>query len=188
MSEETVRVLKEALEFCSEARENAARQKQQCLNDVADGLTSKIEDIAKQTAHAQPEVTKGLGREGVQQFRAELMAAATALADEIRGAVADVPWPTTQARVDPSRIHTALFQYLFGARVDRLATVFKSHGYSTSESVHNHQNLISPQSLYDQSRFAPVANALNSLAEAERSVAAAKADDDRSSVEDIWGD
>jgi hypothetical protein len=45
-----------------------------------------------------------------------------------------------------------------------------------------------PQFLYDEGDFAAVAEALNSLATAERAVAAAKAADDHDIVNSMWGD
>ena len=59
------------------------------------------------------------------------------LAADIQGAADEIKWPMPQSdfdKVDARKIHSALFQYMYGARVDRLAAVFKRHGYSIHDN------------------------------------------------------
>lgn len=67
--------------------------------------------------------------------------------------------------------------------------VFKRFGYSIHDNnAQQAQGLIVPQQLYEEAQFGPVAEALNALGEAELKVVEAKAADDSSTVDDIWGD
>jgi hypothetical protein len=82
-----------------------------------------------------------------------------------------------------------LFNYMYGSRVNKLAGVFKRRGYSIHDNNRQgSQSLVLPQTLYEEAWFGPVAHALNALGEAERAVSKAKADDDSSAVDEIWGD
>lgn len=78
-------------------------------------------------------------------------------------------------KMDARKIHSALFQYMYGKRVDKLAAVFKRHGYSIhDDNAQRTQGLVLPQSLYEEDNFDPVAEVLNALGEADRRVASAK--------------
>lgn len=192
MSDDTQRRLEEAVSAASRVRDEANQKKNECLNQVADGLPGKLDALAKGVAQAEPEVTKTLGKAGIQQLRTELANEGAVLAADIRGAVDRVKWPMPHSdfdKVEPRKIHSALFEYMYGLRVDKLAAVFKRHGFSIHEdNSRRTQGLVLPQSLYDEDAFGPVAQALNALGEAERAVSKAKAEDDRSTVDDIWGE
>ena len=64
------------------------------------------------------------------------------------------------------------FGFLYGPRVDRLAAVFKRHGYSVGSGS---ERSILPQDLYREESFAPVAEALTALGPAKQALASAKA-------------
>lgn len=187
-----MRALQEALVAASQLREEADQQKNECLTQVAEGLPDKVDGLAKRVAHAEPEVTKARGKEGIEQLRTELAHEAALLAADIQGAADEIKWPIPQSEFDKAearKIHSALFQYMYGGRVDKLAAVFKRHGYSIHDNNSQRtQGLVVPQSLYEEDKFGPVTEALNALGEAERRVARAKAADDNSTVNDIWGD
>lgn len=54
-------------------------------------------------------------------------------------------------KMDARKIHSTLFQYMYGKRVDKLAAVFKRHGYSIhDDNVQRTQGLVLPQSLYEE--------------------------------------
>jgi hypothetical protein len=150
MSEETARVLSDANNAAEQARKEADREKQACLDVVAENLQSKVDAVAKRTAHAQPEVTKTLGKEGIQALRSALRDGADILAEEIRGAVDRIQWPTAEpyAPVQPGKIHSALFKFMYGTRVNRIAAVFKAHGYAIKDdNVDRRHGLLLPQEL-----------------------------------------
>jgi hypothetical protein len=67
--------------------------KRECLASIADGPPGKLDDYAKKLSHAQPDVAKGLGRDGVSTLRNELSGAAADLAAELRGAADRIEWP-----------------------------------------------------------------------------------------------
>jgi hypothetical protein len=135
---------------------------------------------------------EALGTEGIEHLRTELAHEAALLAADIQGAADEIKWPMPQSdfdKVEARKIHSALFQYMYGERVDKLAAVFKRHGYSIHDNNSQRtQGLVLPQSLYEEDKFGPVAGALNALGEAERRVARAIAADDSSTVDDLWGD
>ena len=93
------------------------------------------------------------------------------------------------ADVKTGDVHSALFKFLYGRRVDTLAAVLKRHGFSIRDNnAQRAQGQILPKSLYDQNGFGALAEALTSLSAAERAVIAAKAADDRAVVDSLWGD
>lgn len=167
MSEETTRALEEALAAASQLREEADQQKNECLARVAEGLPEKVDGLAKRVAHAEPEVTKTLGKEGIAQLRTELAHEAALLAADIQGAADEIKWPMPQSdfdKIDTCKINSALFQYMYGKRVDKLAAVFKRHGYSIhDDNSQRTQGLVLPQSLYEEDNFGPVAEAYGDL-------------------------
>jgi hypothetical protein len=191
MSEATMRALQEALTAAARLRQEAEQQKNECLAQIAEALPGKADGLAKRIATAEPEVTKSLGKEGIGQFRTELAHEAAVLAKDIRGAVAEINWPmpkSTFDKVDTRKIHSAIFGYMYGQRVNKLADVFKRHGYSIHDNAQHSQGIVAPQNLYEEEKFGSVAAALNALGEAERKVTKARTADDNSTVDDIWGD
>jgi hypothetical protein len=156
MSEDTMYTLQEALTAASQLHQEADQQKNECLAQVAEGLPGKVDALAKKVAHAEPEVTKALGKEGIEKLRTELAHEAALLAADIRGAVNEIKWPMPQSdfdKVDARKIHFVLFEYMYGRRVDQLAAVFKRHGYSVHENNSQRaQGLVLPQSLYEEDR------------------------------------
>ncbi|MFI5931272.1 hypothetical protein [Actinoplanes sp. NPDC051494] len=192
MSEETAQRLREANAKEDRLRAEAERLKQQVLNDVAAGIPARVQEIAKRTAHHQPEVTKKLGTDGIKILRSELADAAAKLATQVETAMDAIKWPEKQgqySQVGPRGIHTALFNFMYGAPVNAVAAAFKRHGYDVhDDNAQRGQGLISPQSLYNEDEFAELASALNALGEAQQTVSTAKAEDDRDVVESLWQD
>jgi hypothetical protein len=192
MSDETAKKLAEAEAHASQLRAKADEQIQDCLRNVASGIPARLDDIARRTAQSQPEAAKSLGSDGLRLLREELTQAAQALASEVEGAATQIKWPEAMSeysKVNVRDVHSAFFEFLYGARVDRLAAIFKRHGFSTGETgVGRSQSFVLPQYLYEEKAFGPVAEALNSPATAERAVAAAKADDDKDIVTSLWED
>ena len=192
MSDETAQRLEEVRATEVEQRAEADDRKRECLTAVAGGIPVHLEEIAKRAAHGQPEVAKELGSDGIKDLRRELADRAVVIASEVEAAVEQIEWPSPQSefsKVEPRSIHSALFKFLYGRPVDSLAAIFKRHGFSIhDDNAQRAQGLIVPQSLYDEGDFAAVAEALNSLATAERAVAAAKAADDHDIVNSMWGD
>ncbi len=190
MSDETKRILDEATAVVDEARAEADKRKQECLDVVADGIPTAVEALAKRTAQAQPDVTKELGAAGVTALREELAAEAEELAEYVRTGLGEIKWPERDSewsKVEPRKIHSALFQFMYGAPVNRLGNVFDRHGYDVNRSDRSgSQALVLPQSLYDEESFGPVAQALNDLGSAEIARKKAKAEDDRDIVDSLW--
>lgn len=142
-------------------------------------------------AQRQPEVTKSLGSDGLKALRDELAEAVRQLSTDLEGAADKIKWPQADseyASVTPGKIHSALFEYMYGQHVDRLAAVFKHHGYDVGDGQGHSQSFILPQSLYREKEFAQVAEALNAMGKAERAAASAKAAGDEDIVESLWDD
>ena len=191
MSEETKRRLQEATAAAAQVRAVAGQKKIECLSQIAVGLAGRLDMIAKQVAQAEPEVTKTLGKDGIQQLRAELANEAQLLAADIQSAADRIKWPVHSGygKIEARKIHSSLFDYLYGTRVNKIAAVFKRHGYSVRDDNRERtQGLVLPQQLYEEDQFRELAQALSALGEAEDAVKAAQATDDRSTVDDIWGE
>lgn len=190
MSDETKRILDEATTTVTAARAKADARKQECLDVVADDLPAAVERLAKRTAHAQPEVTKALGGNGVRTLRKELAAETAELAEYVRAGADKIEWPTAASewsKVEPRKIHSALFKFMYGAPVNRVGDVFGRHGYDTQRTERGGaQGLVLPQSLYDEDSFGAVADALNELGAAEIAFKKAKEAEDREVVDSLW--
>jgi hypothetical protein len=192
VSEETTQKLREATAAAAARRAEAGVLKEQCIAEVAGGMAARVDEIAKRTAHAQPDVAKQLGSAGIQTLRKELAEQAELIAAELATAAGQLQWPIRQSQyssIRPRDVHSTLFQYLYGRRMNSLAAIFKRHGFEVhDDNAHRTQGLIYPQSIYNESDFVELAEALNALADAEKAVAEAKADDDRDTVDALWGD
>jgi hypothetical protein len=190
MSTETAQRVAQAEAFASEQRAQADKQIAECLSGIASGLPGRIDDVAKRTAHNQPDVARSLGTDGVNVLRRELADAAQQLGSELEGSADEIRWPQASGvtRIDYRQIHEALSAFLTGPRLDGIAAVFRRHGFSAGSRSGPSQTLVLPQDLYDQTSFIPVAAALSLLGTAELSLASAKADDDRATVDSLWDD
>lgn len=189
MSNETARKVAEAEALESEQRTKADERIRECLSGIASELPGRIDNIAKHTAQNQPDVTKSLGSDGLKVLRRELADSANQLTSELEDAADKIKWPQASSEyslVSTRDIRSALFGFLNGPRVGRLAAVFNRHGFSVGDTSGRSQTLILPQSLYEEKTFAPVAEALNSLGKAERDLASAKAADDKDTVASLW--
>jgi hypothetical protein len=126
----------------------------------------------------------------VNALRRELADAAQHLGSELEGSAGEIGWPQASGvtRIDYRQIHEALSAFLTGSRLDGIAAVLRRHGFSAGSHSGPSQTLVLPQDLYDQTKFIPVAAALSLLGTAELSLATAKADDDRATVDSLWDD
>ncbi|TFC83038.1 hypothetical protein [Cryobacterium sp. TMT3-29-2] len=186
MSEATEKALEVAREHLRTAQGNSEAKKRVTLAYIAAHLPGKAESIAKRYAHEQPEVTKSIGREGVSTLRAEVAEEARVLGAAFIAAVDDIEWPIsdgTYSKVSPGKIHSAIFKRFHG-KVDGVIGPIRSAGY-TLDARHTN-SVILPQYLYEEDWFDDLAQALNDLSTARRTVQAARAADDKSAVDDLW--
>ena len=194
MSDDTRAALRRAEDELVAAQNYARTLEVQLLQTMADALPAQVEELARRTAHSQPDVTKSLGKEGVAKLRAELASKAEELAATVRGGVDAVEWPQPQSTFSPvsgHQVQTALFRPLFGRHLDGLALIFKGAGFHVHDNnARREQGLVGPQSLFSAShlegQFAAVAEALNGIAVARRAVADARAADDKDAVDELW--
>lgn len=117
--------------FAAERTKSDARTRE-CLDAVADGIRSAVDRLAKGVAQAQPDVTKNLGAAGVKALRDELATEAAELAEYVRAGAEKIEWPNRDSewsKVDPRKVHSALFKFMYGSPVNRVGEVFGRHGY-----------------------------------------------------------
>jgi len=193
MSDATAQQLKRAEAALADRQKAADEAKDALVRLVAEGLPTRIDAIAKQTAQAQPEVTKTLGVDGVKQLRADLATKADELAAElIEDGVDKIDWPeetSEWSRTTARNVHSAFFHYFYGRRANGIAAVFKDHGYDVrDDNAQRSQGLVHPHSLYREDDMTVVAEAQNALGAARRDFANAKKADDADIVSGIWGD
>lgn len=190
VSDETKRILDEATASVTAQRKKVEARKQECLDAVADGIPAAIERLARGVAHTQPEVTKGLGALGLKALREELAAEAAVLAAYVRAGSVNIKWPRRDSEwstVEPRKIHSALFAFMYGTPVNRVGNVFDRHGYDVRRTDRSGaQGLVLPQSLYHEDSFGEVAKALNDLGTAEIALAKARAEDDKDAINSLW--
>ncbi|MCC3283341.1 hypothetical protein [Arthrobacter caoxuetaonis] len=195
MSDETALKLKEAEAHFSAMEKDATARKNELLGAVAERLPAHAKNLAKRTAQSQAEATKALGAEGVKKLRKELDDMAEELAADVAGAVSEIKWPkpTMYNPVTPNDVRTSLFNYMYGPKMNRMATVFKEHGFSIhDENARGSQSLVLPQSLFSldeiSAEIKALAAALTAVTKAEKAVEAVKKADDLAAVDDLWGE
>jgi len=189
MSNETSQSLREAQAMLAQAQKDADAAEQECLDAVAFDLPERIQSLAHAVALAEPDVTRGLGKEGVLRFRADLDQASKAVVADLQSATKTVKWPDAADYHDTSHdVHSALCSYLGGRLVDSIAAVFKNHGFDVGDRSSRGQSLVYPALLLGQPQTSTVAAALKSLAAAKSAVVKAKKADDDADVNDLWGD
>lgn len=191
MSDETQRALEAAEAALSAAEAHTDQCKRDCLDAVSEGIPAAVDAAAKKIAQSQPDVTRQLGPEGVKALRDELATEAAALAEYVRAGADKIEWPASSGEwispIEPRKIHSALFKYMYGRPINRVGDVFERHGYDAQRTPdRSEQGLLLPQSLYTEASFGPVAAALTDLGAARRAQAKAKADDDQDAVDNLW--
>lgn len=191
MSDETQRALQDAATALAQAEARAEEAKRACLEDIAAGIPAAVDARAKQIAQSQPDVTRQLGPEGVKALREELASEAGTLADFVRAGQDKITWPPGSndwvTTVEPRKVGSALFDYMYGRPINQVGEVFGRHGYDVQRSPRRaEQGLILPQMLYKNEAFKPVAAVLTDLIAARRVHSQAKAADDQVAVEDLW--
>lgn len=191
MSDETQRALQDAATALAQAEARAEEAKRACLEDIAAGIPAAVDARAKRIAHDQPDVTRQLGSEGVKALREELASESATLADLVRAGVDKIEWPPGSddwvTTVEPRKVGSALFRYMYGRPINQVGEVFGRHGYDVQRSPRGgEQGLILPQSLYTDEAFKPVAAALTDLIAARRVHSQAKDADDHAAVDDLW--
>ena len=169
------------------AQANADAKQRETLAYIAEHVPEKAEAIAKRYAHDQPELTKSIGREGVDILRAQVAEEAGALGAAFVAATDEIKWPLSDgsySKVEPRMIHSAIFKRFHG-KVDGIIRPIKSAGYRV-DTYGSRNGVIVPQELYEDSWFADLAKALTDLSTAQREFQAARATDDKSAVDGLW--
>lgn len=195
MSEQTQQALEHANEAVVRAEAHLTQSKREALNVIADKIPSVVDQRAKEIAQKHPDVTRDLGKEGVQDFRKDLEERAERLAINVRNGEDNIEWPDekllSQSRfwaVGSSEIRNAVCNYMNGISLIQLEEVFARYGYKPQiPSYRAEIPLLTPQSLCAVEDLKTVAEALEQLGAAQSAQAQAKAEDDRSSVDDLWG-
>jgi hypothetical protein len=188
MSDQTAATVREAEAAAVQARAQASQLKRQCLSAIADLLPAHADAVAKRLAQAQPVITKALGPSGVKALRDQIAARASDVAADLREAENRIEWPSSYAGA-PRDVRSALFKYLYGGRLAALGGVLKAHGYDVhDDNAQGAQSAVLPQYLYDEELLEPLADALASLAAAEKALAQVQGAHDRETVDDLWTD
>lgn len=165
------------------------RAKIECLERVAAGLPQRVDNLAKKYAHSFPDITRGLGSDGVARLRADLVVEVDELAKEFTAAVDEIDWPVRQgsySNVSTSNVHSALFKRFY-QKLDGVIGVLNKYGYLVDKQK-DLRSAVLPQDLYDQSDFGELASTLDELWEVEAKVAEARLAYDRESVDSLWSD
>lgn len=90
-------------ERCVQAAWNRA------LDEIIGTIPDRVDRIGHEAAHAAPEITRQLGRDGVNSLRTELAATATALATMLDLARGEINIIHSRSDV----VHTSLYSFLY---------------------------------------------------------------------------
>ncbi|MFF2267383.1 hypothetical protein ACFVTZ_03905 [Cellulosimicrobium cellulans] len=163
---------------------------------IANDLGERAEQRARVITRDQAEQAHALGREGIARMRAELASVAEELADELARSRALINWPEQQKAwtgPGPDPIQKAIFDFLYGHRIDRLSEVLDRYGFEVSTSSSGTSSLLStflPQYLYsDKERwaaFAAVNEATENVHAARAVLQRAEEEQRKASVDDLW--
>lgn len=187
MIDQTAQKLEAAKAVEAQLRAESDGRKREFLTAIACGIPGHVDAIAKREAHGQPDVARQLGSDGVRALRRELGEAGAALAADVELASDQIKWPTVY--ITAKEVGAAVFDFLHGPRVDRIAAVLQRHGFDIyDDNTRNSQSVVLPHYLYDESGLTPVTEALRALAKAKAAVAVAKAADDRAVIDSFWED
>lgn len=174
----------------ADAQQRFEGEQQAVLDRIADELPAKLDALGKKVAHGQPEVTKALGADGVLRLRADLAAASKVLVNDLRSARTLIAWPVDREEgrngKETRHVHRAVFDYLHGDRINRVAQVFADHGYRVFEGFGTRQTLVLSDSLYDEKDFVDVYAFGVAVYEALRVRDRAQAAADDAEVESLW--
>lgn len=203
MSEETQQKLEEARNALSTTEAAAAERELDLLRAVAGRIPERLDAKAKLVAENQPDTTRALGKDGIRELRGQLKALAEDIQGQVLAAAGALKWPHQEyprymqrqdnlktAQGDAVHLVFGLFD---GPRADKVASLFKDHGFSVRHSESRRsQTLVSPQDFYTSKDFDAELGALAAarieLARAHEAMATAKAADDKDAVESIWED
>ncbi|WP_137843751.1 hypothetical protein [Microbacterium sp. 2FI] len=190
MSEATEAEIERAQAAVRAARTKVGALKRSVLENIAANMPEKVEAIAKRSAHKQPDVTRELGKERIDEMRADLAAEAKRLGDEFIGAIDEIDWPRAESsysRVEARHIHSALFAK-FRGRVSGPTDILARYGYFKTNAYHRDIPQTLPQELYTESDFNELAAALTELGREESGLDDARAADHKAAVNELWGD
>lgn len=187
MSEETKVAAATAQQNAANAQNKVDTLAHRLLVHIAENVPARVEAIAKQAAQAEPDVTRGLGREGLAAMRAHLDEASTQIGELFLRAEPAMRWPTAEDEWDTVTardVHRMLFDR-FRHQLGGPVKVLSGYGYVKART-----RAIAPQELYDQDGddFTSLAAALTDLGRARVAVRKAIDEDNRSDVNDLWGD
>lgn len=154
------------------------------LDKVADSIPQTVDDMAKSQAKTQIEVTRGLGKVGVDTLRADLRRLAAVLADEVRSAVGEANWPasSTSSSVE-IQVRSAVRSLFSAARLASIGQRMVAAGY---EDVTAQRHFVTDQDFVDEIRV--VAVSLVAAERARRQLRTAIDAANNNLVEDLWAD
>lgn len=186
MSDDSRQALAAALATLTDAQQKADELKRVSLDQIARQLPDRVDAAARTVAKAQPEVTKSLGKEGIERLQDELARLSSVLASEVRGAIGAVKWPDKAPGYTLYDAGDSVRNFL-RPRADRVASLLAKHGYDIREYGVRGQRVLEPKDLFDAALLRPLNDALVALDNAKRLANQAKKADDDSTVDDLWG-
>lgn len=194
MSEQTKHALEQANEAVARAEANVTLSKRQALSAIADKIPEAIDQRAKEIAQANPDVTRNLGKEGINNFRSDLAERAAALAAHMRNGEDNIKWPDVELLessrfwgAETRKIHNAVCDSMKGSPIDEVKEVFAQYGYKPKTySFLPSDPLLNPYFLCAMEDLEIVSQALEQLADARTAQLKAKAEDDEAVVNDLW--
>lgn len=194
MSEQTKHALEQANEAVARAEANVTLSKRQALSAIADKIPEAIDQRAKEIAQENPDVTRNLGKEGINNFRSDLAERAAALAAHMRNGEDNIEWPDKKLLessrfwgIPTAEISKAVCKHMSGSPIEQIDAVFGRYGYRAQPpSIAARIPVLPPQSLFAIEDVEIVSQALEQLADARTAQLKAKAEDDEAVVNDLW--
>lgn len=186
MSEETKRAVEQAQREHDQATSATHAAQDALLTAVAAGLPDRVDAIARKIAERDMDTTRRLGKERVDELRAELRREALTLADHARQVGRTLKWSGVASSLGASDwdIHSAVRSIFDRDARERLSTPLFAAGYGVSAQVYTAEELLDTKAVY--SEVDAVLRAMDAQLQASRTLSAKRKEDDDADLSDVW--
>lgn len=191
MTEESTLNVTQAEANRTVARDELKTRKDEFLRAVALEIPGRAETWAKETAHDQVPVTRGLGAEGVRAFRDSLGIISAKAAEDVAGAAGLMTWPSENINSHPTshQLFAVVREYLTAKVAAEFVDLFEEQGFEVkgSRPTYTAANKLVSESNHAEEAKA-LSQALRAVSQATYDWEKAKEADDEATVNELWGE
>lgn len=186
MSEETKHAVDEAQRAHEEAEATTHDAQDALLSAVAANLPDRVDAIARGIAERDMDTTRRLGKERLDELRAELRREALTLADQVRQAGRKLNWSGIGSSFGPSDydVHDAVKSIFDRNARERLSSPVYDAGFGVSRQGFTADELLDAQAM--KAEVDDVLRAMDAQIAASHTLTAKRKEDDDADLSDVW--